>query len=574
LKASKVVLAVLALVLAAGVFAPLHANSPQPQLVVNITRIVTAGQYGVVHVNDRFTVFNNGTTAVSYLDFGIGRQFLGNLYYADARDTQGRELTLETDVNKTSTFYWVRVHFIQDLQANATYTFTVSTVLDNMIVSLPAGYQFNYTAAPILNQNARSANVTLLAPQGSTFKLPANSTTYSIGTSGNFPSLTESFRPWKAYSNDTFSGLYGSVNQDLLDLQSVQRDISIGDSGTIGVKETYTVFNVGVALTSITITLPDNAYNVMAYDEVGALWTAPQNPTGPYQAQVTPRYTGGVSTNATFTFTVTYNVPRSKYVSQLNWWGAYNFTFTLLDNKDDFIFHNATVRILTPPGLTITNLQTLPQSALSSPIRASSNDRSFSLPGATAQTNLSFGLAFSYSPFWAALGLIPWIAGLELVILAFAIGVRFRRPLEVAVPVPVERLREIVGLYDERLALTRELVVMEEEVSRGGLVKHEFRRRRKIMEQRLDELNKSLMAVKAELRGVSARHDELFRRIDRAEAEIEASRASISQVKGQYRAGKTTRDAYDSLMNDISKRIDRAEETLETTLITLREEAR
>jgi hypothetical protein len=65
-----------------------------------------------------------------------------------------------------------------------------------------------------------------------------------------------------------------------------------------------------------------------------------------------------------------------------------------------------------------------------------------------------------------------------------------------------------------------------------------------------------------------------MRRIDRAEAEIEASRASINQVRGQYRAGKTTRDAYDSLMNDISKRIDRAEETLETTLITLREEAR
>ncbi len=94
------------------------------------------------------------------------------------------------------------------------------------------------------------------------------------------------------------------------------------------------------------------------------------------------------------------------------------------------------------------------------------------------------------------------------------------------------------------------------------------------MEQRLDELNKSLMQVKAELRGISPRHDELIRRIDRAEAEIDSSRASINQVRGQYRAGKTTRETYDALMNDISKRIDRAEETLETTLITLREEAR
>jgi chromosome segregation ATPase len=115
---------------------------------------------------------------------------------------------------------------------------------------------------------------------------------------------------------------------------------------------------------------------------------------------------------------------------------------------------------------------------------------------------------------------------------------------------------------------------MEEEVSRGGLVKHEFRRRRKVMETRLDELNKSLMVVKADLRTVGPRFEELIRRIDRAEAEIEASRASMSQVRNQYRAGKSTRETYDTIVNDISKRIDRAEETLETTLITLREEAR
>jgi chromosome segregation ATPase len=169
---------------------------------------------------------------------------------------------------------------------------------------------------------------------------------------------------------------------------------------------------------------------------------------------------------------------------------------------------------------------------------------------------------------------LPWIAGLEVVIVAFALVTRLRRGPELAVPIPVEKLREFVGLYDERLALTRELVVMEEEVSRGGLVKHEFRRRRKLMELRLDELNKALMSVKSELRTITPHYEELIRRIDRAEAEIEASRASMNQVRGQYRAGKTTRETYDTIVSDISKRIDRAEETLETSLITLREEAR
>lgn len=98
--------------------------------------------------------------------------------------------------------------------------------------------------------------------------------------------------------------------------------------------------------------------------------------------------------------------------------------------------------------------------------------------------------------------------------------------------------------------------------------------RTKVMELRLDEINKSLMEVKAELRGITPRYDELIRRIDRAEAEIHVSRASLSQVRSQYRSGKTTRETYDAMVNDITRRIDRAEETVETILITLREDAR
>lgn len=94
------------------------------------------------------------------------------------------------------------------------------------------------------------------------------------------------------------------------------------------------------------------------------------------------------------------------------------------------------------------------------------------------------------------------------------------------------------------------------------------------MELRLDEINKSLMAVKVEIREISQHYDELIRRIDRAEAEIQVCRGSLNQVRGQYRSGRITRETYDSVTNDLTKRTDRAEGTVETILITLREEAR
>jgi hypothetical protein len=527
-----------------------------------------------VHVNDRFTLRNNGTVPVPSLDFAVPRVYRGNIYWAEAKDVLGNQLTMEADVNKASPFYWIRVHFVNDLAANGNYTFTVLSVVGGLITGIPVGYQFNYTAAPILSQDARFANVTYLAPQSSTFKVPPNSTSYTAITSGNYPALFRAYKPWRALSNETFSAVYGAINQYILDLNSVKRDIIIGNSGTLGVSERYQVYNPSITVSSLKISLPDGAYNVMAYDDVGAMWSTPQNPSAPYQVTVQPRYTIGIKQGESFSFTLTYDVPPSKYISKMNWWGAYNLTFGMLDNKDDFLFKNTTVRIVAPQGISVTKLQLLPQSPISTPIAVSPDERTFNIQGATTQTGLSFGLAFSYVPFWSAVGVLPWIAFLEVAIVALALVMRFRKGPELAVPVPVEKLREFVGLYDERLALSRELVVMEEEVSRGGLVKHEFRRRRKMMELRLDELNRSLREVKAELRESSTRHDELIRRIDRAEAEIEASRASLNQVRSQYRAGRSTRETYDSLTNDISKRINRAEETIETTLITLREEAR
>jgi len=458
---SKLYLVILVLVLAAGIMAPLHAQRTQPNLVVDIGRVVTAGQYGVVHISDKFTILNNGTTPASYLDFAIPRMYRSNLYYASAQDNLGSQLALDADVNKTSQFYWMRAHFAQDLAFNKTYTFAVSSTMGGMINSTSLGFEFNFTAAPILTQDARIANVTYVAPQASTFKIPSNSTYVQTGL-GGFPALFHAYSPWKAYSTEMFYAPYGAVNQYVLDLDSAERDIIISNDGTLGVKERYHFHNPSVPVSSLTISLADGAYNVMAYDDVGVLWFSPQNPSAPYQVQVQPRLGSGIKVNENFTFTLTYNVPQSKYVSQLTWWGSYNLTFALLNNKDDFLFKNATVRIIAPDGTSVTSLKVAQQSPVSFPIQIAQDERSFTLQAVTSQANLTFGLAFGYIPFWSASQVLLWITGLEVVILVFALATRLRRGPELAVPIPVENLREFVGLYDERLAITRELVVMEE----------------------------------------------------------------------------------------------------------------
>ena len=570
---TKFIAITLVLVLALVVAVPTHAQTPPTQLTINIFRTAVIGQWGIVHIMDNFTVHNNGTTPATYLDFGVPTMFKGDVYYVDAKDSHGKTLAVDANVNQTSSFYWMRVHFANELPFNSTYRFVVDSIVAHIITTAATGLLYNFTAAPVLTQDAREANVTLLGAVGSNFAVAQNST-YTQTTVAGQPALVKQYKPWKAYSTETFVGPYLTVSQYLVDVTSAERDIKIGSSGALSIFDTYNLHNYAIPVSSITITLPDGATNVMAYDVVGAMWSSPQDPGAPYQVSIAPRYGEGIRGGENFTFSLSYDLPQSEYLKQVDWWGNYNLTLPMVNNREDFVFDTATVKIIAPSGVRIDNVILPPSSPISPPTQYDPAKRQIQLQGVTTSSNVTLGVFFRYIPFWAASEFLPWLLGLEVAFAAVVLTVRVRRGPQLAIPVPVEKLREFVGLYDERISLSRELVAMEEEVARGGMVKHEFRRRTKVMELRLDEINKSLMVVKAEIREISQHYDELIRRIDRAEAEIHVSRGSLNQVRAQYRSGKSTRETYDAMVNDLTKRIDRAEQTVETILITLREEAR
>jgi len=553
--------------------APAHAQTPPQQLTIQIIRTASIGIWGVVHITDNFTVHNSGTSPATYIDFGVPTDYRPNFLYISATDSLGRTLTVDQNVNQTGQFFWFRIHFANQLQPNSTYRFIVTSTVTDVITTQENGLLYNFTAAPILTQDATYANSTLLGAIGSSFAVPANSS-YTQTRINGYPALVKQYKPWKAYSDETFAGPYLTVSQYLVDLRSVERDIIIGNTGTLNIRDTYKLHNYAIPITGMTITLPTGATNVMAYDVVGAMWTDPQDPGPPYQVTVAPRYSEGVRGGEDFTFILTYTLPPSEYLKQLDWWGDYNLTIPMLNNHDDFVFQNATVKIQAPHGFNVQNVILPPTNAAAPAIQYDPTHEEVTLQGITSYSNVTLGIFYRLVPFWAAFGYLPWVLGLEVALAAVLIVTRIRRGPELEIPVPVEKLREFVGLYDERISLSRELVAMEDEVARGAMVKHEFRRRSKVMGLRLDEINKSLMEVKAEIREISLHYDELIRRIDRAETDIQVSRSSLNQVRGQYRAGKITRETYDSVTNDLTKRIDRAEQTMETILITLREEAR
>jgi hypothetical protein len=538
---------------------------------IGIVRTVRFGDYGLAFVEDKFSLRNNGTAPLTDFDVGFGREYSSSLKYVEVKDAENRELQLDQDTNTTSNVYWMKVHLQQSVPYNQTYNFTMRMVLNNVVRLFELGWYYNFTAAPVVAKEAQYANVTIAGTAGSDFKVGVgtiHNDTQEITFEGR-PAILQPYKPWPAFDNRPFPVNFTSVSQWIIRLTSFNRTITIQPTGDLQVDDSYRFVNPGITLTGIPIRLPSGARNVMAIDSVGSMWTEPRQVQ---DVTLAPRGTTSFQDGKNFTFTLSYSLPRNEYVKQMQWWGLYNFTFAFVSNNVNWLAENAEVRIITPTGLALDETSVHPDEKRT--VSLFQEEYVFIRRDLTPLHNTTFLVEFTYSPFWALLEPASWIVAAQVAIIALAAVLRLRKPPALEIPIPVERVRDFVELYDEKMGLTIELERMGEDLERGGMTKHDYRRRRKVIDARLDELGKALNIAKTSLSAVHSRYEDMIRRLERSEAEIDATKVSEQQIRNQYRGGKITRETYETVLYDLAKRIDRARQNIETTIVTLREEAR
>jgi len=139
---------------------------------------------------------------------------------------------------------------------------------------------------------------------------------------------------------------------------------------------------------------------------------------------------------------------------------------------------------------------------------------------------------------------------------------------------PHQLITRFVELYDEKSSLRLEGEKLEEDVARGAVAKYDYKRRRRVMDLRLVELDKLLGPPKEQLSSSQSRYAEMMKRIERAEAELQQVRSSLADLKNQNRGGRISRELYDQLSGAQFKRRTRAQQTIDNIVIGLREEAR
>jgi hypothetical protein len=198
----------------------------------------------------------------------------------------------------------------------------------------------------------------------------------------------------------------------------------------------------------------------------------------------------------------------------------------------------------------------------------------YTVTDVTPYTDLGLSLEYNYVPYWSGALWLAWLAIVELAVAAVVLVSRVRKPAALKAAVPADKLKQFVELYDGRTALRLELDRMAEDLARGSLNKHEYRRRRKTIEFRTGELDRALQPLKEDLKASHPRYGEMITRMEKAEAEIDANRLGEEHFRTQYRSGKMSKEAYERALDDLNKRIDKAREIIETSLVTIREEAR
>jgi hypothetical protein len=392
----------------------------------------------------------------------------------------------------------------------------------------------------------------------------------TTGVNGTFASatFTTQTKTLQAFNTTLAAMSFSSTgtSQTILDVIA-NRTITFAQTGAIQVTDYYNITNKGKDLTSISLPLPKNVQSATASDiipSVASLTAAPAS-DGTNAVTFSPRFSS-IKAGAEASTRISYSLPTQNYLTSKGL-GKYELNFRMFDNVK-FVEPFLTVKIITPLGFHLDSIS-------GQTFTITGNQITLQVSQVTPLSNVSFAMDYQLDPFWASLSALGW-AGLTAGSIAAAVlaaGATGTTGASLS-GAPSELITRFVDLYDEKSAMRLEAEKMDEDLSRGALNRHDYKRRRRVIDLRIAELDKTLAPIKDQLSKANPRYQDMIKRLERAEADIQVVRTTTSDLKNQYRSGRIARELFESLTSDLARRKEKAQQTLDTIVINLREETR
>jgi phage shock protein A len=540
-------------------------------------RTISTNAWGVTTVNDYVNL--NSTVPVTHLAFGIPASISDDLRLTMAT-AQGVSLQVsKQDPTPSHNYTSLNVQFPA---SQTKYTFNVTTVFTSLLSFSPGLNSFTFEADPFPlvdgTYNVTSAKVILQTGDWQSPKIPPplNQTITGGTFTCTLPSTGSDNCPKSAPLNLSNSTVWkvtfaSSATQNVFAV-SAGRLIQISQTGSLQVTDSYNITNLGPTLSSVTFRVPKGVSSIteryvlgLQIEQPATSPTITANSDGTSTVTFSPFF-GSVPFNQSFRAKVFYALSPSTYISS-NSLGIFTVNFALFNNVQ-FYAPTLLTKIVTPSGFRLNSLTgQVPQ--------ISGNQISLLAAPVTPVSSLGFSMTYQLDPFWSSLSPLSWVGLVEAALAAGALAALSRPSAEGALTgAPSQLITKFVELYDEKSSMRLESDKMEEDLARGALNRYDYKQRRRMLDRRMTEIDRTLAPVEEQLSAAQGRYSDMIKRIERAEVELNVIKTTANDLRNQNRSGKISRDLYESLNADLVRRKQKAEQTIDTVIINLREEIR
>jgi len=540
--------------------------------VSQVDHAVEVRDGGLVIINDtvRLSVTNESVELENFL-IGFPLQYGSNLDYCFAHDPLDPDarhtVVLDVGLGKIG-FYGIRVVFGTpvDISDGEPYEFAVTYVFSNLVSQLSTtAFEADFPIFPSLVQEAETCNVTVTLPSNAVYLSIDPQITLDETTVDTRVVLNHTKSPLESFTNKPGTLRFSKTNAlPLIEANRIERKITLNQWGNMFLSDFYQITSRTLGnISQITVQLPQGAYDASARDVSADLSVSLKGD----EATISLRT--ALTTNETGKFTLAYQLPWKDYVEQLGY-RDFKLTFTFFENFD-WTIRKLVVTVTLPEGANYRNA-TATVSPYSIQRNVFQETVTFAFSNATPLHDLNFDFTYAHFVFWASFRPTLWMGLLAAAVAVIAALWRAPKPAVPMVLVPPKDLRSFVDEYGKKTRILEELELIEQQARKGKISRTRYRVRKRSLESRLSILSRDLTGLRQKLETAGARYAEIMRQIEVAETELEGVETDIRRVEARYRRGEISSEAYRKLLQEYHRRRDRANTTIDSALLRLREE--
>ena len=556
--------------------------------VTDMIRNINISTYGLVDISDRLTILNQNSNPLNSILIGIPLNLSDDLTYLRSVGIRQNELTIERNFLIFDNYEVISIYLDTPLLPKQSTLITVlETFKDQLIYSVQNQVQtINFTGLlfPILPYFAEGTIKTAVRLPQSASALHYDQP-FGMGTVTSNVILYDLADTFELNYLEPFLENMGdkkeitvSISDNTrtnMQLEDIQREIDVSPWGIIKVEEKHLIHNVGkIDLSSFSFEVPQNAMNLVVFDQLGELLGTTVSAASNNFKEVTINLLNNravIKPDARLSYSIQYNIPFQNRFS-INWFEE-SIKLDLISTKFEFLGLHQEVKLVIE-GCSNINYVSTPPDAISQ--ESGSKILMFNSEQISPLESQDILVTFTINPIDLMVRPIILILLIMFILSSFVLLIKTRKKEETIVAykselIPVNEIREFCSLYEEKNALMLEIRTAEEEAKRKKLAKKSYKNLVSKNTNKIEQIKNEIQPFKKGLIESGEIFGSIVKKLDVLDAERISVDDSINLLDNRYKRGKLpSRQAYQKLSDDFFKRRKKIDRTIDKYIQQLR----